>query len=158
MVEYRAVPTGDFYYLVADEYPHHEDEIIISEEVYLHLLKENQLGNGVVRARVTDGVLELFISDELPLNETYVWSIVDGVFVVDDTKVKAYYTKLINSELDRTETKITQLNRLISLNKALAEHRAKLEELEIYSTELILLSFTHNRNDTMPECPEWFRL
>lgn len=111
----------------------------------------------------------VLMSDELfeeyknkPLGAT--WSI--NGWIVDEELAQAERnaikeaenTSFLSSEINRTETKLTQLYRLRDRNKASEIHLSQIEELEDYSTDLMLVEDQEGYplNADFPTCPDFF--
>lgn len=65
----------------------------------------------------------------------------------------------LSSEINRVETKLTQLYRLRDRNKASENHLSQIEELEDYSTDLMLVENQKGfpLKAKFPECPIFFK-
>lgn len=66
--------------------------------------------------------------------------------------------EFLSFEINRTETKLTQLYRLRDRNKSSEAHLSQIEELEDYSTDLMLVEDQEGYplNATFPICPDFF--
>ena len=75
-----------------------------------------------------------------------------------DAQKETKNIEFLSSEINRTETKLTQLYRLRDRNKASESHLSQIEELEDYSTDLMLVEDQEGYplNADFPTCPDFF--
>lgn len=75
-----------------------------------------------------------------------------------DAEKEAKNITFLSYEINRTETKLTQLYRLRDRNKASESHLSQIEELEDYSTDLMLVEDQEGYplNADFPTCPDFF--
>lgn len=75
-----------------------------------------------------------------------------------DQKKEDKNIAFLYSEINRTETKLTQLYRLRDRSKASEIHLSQIEELEDYSTDLMLVEDQEGYplHAVFPTCPDFF--
>lgn len=140
---FRAIKSGDLYYLVVSDVSQSDDDsdIIITEEDYSEMLKNNQEKGWMVRAYTReDGSLYVKSVEQHQPNIYSVWDVKTGSWVEDshlkEKYLKSEYVAKCDSELDWVIHELNYLQDLIDIGEEYNGIQADILALKKYKVAI----------------------